>query len=459
MDVNDARLLDRRGFLAAGAAAATIAAAGDLDEAEAARRRRKRRPKKRRRKPKPPPARALPPIGEGGTPTAPAQLATLARQASGDAVTFLDLAAFDANLAIAVGLARAEGWGIRPALKSFQSPGFIGYTLAKLPEPRGMVFHLRVVDRILAEAPRGTDLMLGYPPSPPELERFLATPAPRDGDRVRILVDSLELLDHAARLAPTARRPFEIALQLESGFELSGLRTAEELDAALAAIRSRGLSLTAVVCYDGHAAFNPERSFRQAAKDDAQKRFATWIARLRERGVDPDKLVRNGPASSTMHLWRGAKEPNEISPGAGLLFHGYITGDGYDNQGLQPTLHHASPVHRIAGPGPGVPLVGVTQPGSEREKISCKGGAWPTASGTLSQVVHPPGLEQDDLAGGRGNNQAHFLAPKDLLKRGDYIVFRPKHAGDGIDYFAALIAVREGQVKRVWPTTNRPGLI
>jgi len=45
------------------------------------------------------------------------------------------------------------------------------------------------------------------------------------------------------------------------------------------------------------------------------------------------------------------------------------------------------------------------------------------------------------------------------LKRGDYIVFRPKHAGDGIDHFDALVVVREGLVKCVWPTTSRPGRI
>jgi D-serine deaminase-like pyridoxal phosphate-dependent protein len=454
----DGARLNRRGFLATGAAAGAAAAAGALPgDAEAAwvGRRRRRRRRGWRRSPSAP--RALPPLGDGGEPTAPARLAELAREAGGgDALTFLDLAAFDANLAIAADVARAEGWAVRPALKSFQSPEFIAYALGRLPEPRGMVFHLRGVDEVLAAAPPGTDLLMGYPPSPPELERFLASDPPGKPHRVRILVDSIELLEHAARLKPAARRPFEIALQLESGFELSGLRTPQELTAALDVIRRSGLELTAVMCYDGHGAFQPDRAFRQTVKDDAQRRFAAWIAQLRAAGVDTDHLVRNGPASSTYKLWRGAKEPNEISPGAGLLFHGYITEDGHDNEGLRPTLHHAAPVHRVTVPY--VPLTSAPDPQArDRDGISIKGGAWPNNSGSLASPVHPSGLENDELSGGGGNNQSNFYAPKGALTRGDYVVLRPKHAGDAIDYFDALVAVRDGTIRRVWPTLRRPG--
>ncbi len=450
--------LNRRRFLAAGALAAGLAAASPVADAEAARRRSKKRCAKPKARPKPKPAaRSLPPIGSGGQPTPPARLAELAHQIGhGDAVTLLDLAAFDANLAIAANIARAEGWALRPALKSFQSPGFIAYALARLPEPRGLVFHLRVVDEILAEAPAGTDLMLGYPPSPSELEQFLATPPPATRHRMRILVDSLELLEQVVRLAPAARRPFEVALQLESGFELSGLRTPAELDAALKQIRAARLNLTAVLCYDGHGAFQPERAFRQTVKDDAQRRFAAWIVQLRAAGIDTDRLVRNGPASSTYKLWRGAREPNEISLGAGLLNHGYITEDGHDNEGLQPTLHHAAAVHRVTTPY--VPLASTPDPQARgRDGVSIKGGAWPDHAGSVAAPVHPPGLESDELSGGAGNNQASFYAPKGALNRGDYVVLRPKHAGDAIDYFSALVAVRDGTPRRVWPTLRRPG--
>jgi len=36
-------------------------------------------------------------------------------------------------------MGEAQPWGVRPALKSFQSPGFIRYTLDRLPEPRAAI--------------------------------------------------------------------------------------------------------------------------------------------------------------------------------------------------------------------------------------------------------------------------------------------------------------------------------
>lgn len=441
--------LSRRELLASGAATAAAAALPGGAAAELARESANR---------------PRPPIGRGGAPTSPATLARVARRIGrGDALTFLDLAAFDNNFRHIVSFAKEQNWAVRPALKSFQSPGFIAYTLRRLPQPRGMVFHLRAVDPILRAAPPGTDLMMGYPPSGPELAHFLRTRPPRGAPRhrVRILVDSLELLRELARQAKTSRRPLpiEVALQLESGFYLSGLQTPAELREALRILRAnrRRLKLTAVMCYDGHAAAQPPQAFRQVVVDDTRRRFQAWLDQLSAEGkglYDRRTLVRNGPASSTYRLWAGSPQPNEISPGAGLLFHGYITEDGHDNAGLEPTLHHAAPVHRLAGP-PRIPITGTPQP-SDKESVSCKGGAWPNNSGSPAAVVHPPGLEEDELSGGRGNNQSNFLAPKGVLRRGDYIVFRPKHAGDAIDYFGGVAAIRNGRVRRYWQTLPRP---
>jgi D-serine deaminase-like pyridoxal phosphate-dependent protein len=316
----------------------------------------------------------------------------------------------------------------------------------------------------MREAPPGTDLLMGYPPAFDEVAAFLAT-RPRKGlprHRVRILVDSIELLEHVAALARSSRRPLplDIALQLESGFYLSGFRDAEALRPALDLLRRerRRLRLSAIVCYDGHGSVRGEPQFRKAIADEARRRLAAWMDQLRAEAadlVDFDRLVVNGPGSSTYQQWAGDENLTEISPGAALLFHGYITGDGYDKAGLRPTLHHVSPVHRK---GTGVPLTGQQRPvPTGKEEVSCKGGAWPTSSGTLSDVVHPAGLEMDDLSGGRGNNQAHFLAPKGALDRGDYIVFRPKHAGDAVDYFGSLVAVRDGRVRAVWPSFRQVG--
>ena len=409
-------------------------------------------------------------IGRGGTRTAPHEYARIAAEiGGGEALCFLDLAAFDHNLAKPLAVAKAEGWALRPALKSFQSPRFIAYCLqaivrAGLPS-RGMIFHLRTADLIAGRAPAGTDLLMGYPPSIPELRTYLAARAPRRAHRIRILVDSVELLQQLAELSRTSKRPLplDVALQLESGFYLSGFQEPDELGEALKILRRERerLRLSAVMCYDGHAAELPAAAARQVVVDDTRRRFAAWLDQLRVEGADlydEETLIRNGPASSTYNLWRGQREPNEISLGAGLLGHGYITGDGHDNDGMLPTLHHTATVHRLGG-APRVPITGIVQPyPMGKESISCKGGAWPNNSGSMAAVVHPPNLSEDDLSGGRGNNQSNFLAPVGTVKRGDHVVFRPRHAGDGIDYFRSIVAVRQNTVRRIWPTFDRPGL-
>lgn len=442
--------LSRRGFLAASAAVGA-AAAVPLAEAERALASHPRRGSRD--------------MGAGGSVTPPERLAQLSREMSdGSPLSFLDLAAFDNNFAIITGFSRTQRWAVRPALKSFHNARFIAYTLRRLAQPRGLIFHLRTVDDIMEHAPPGTDLMMGYPPALDEVSRYLRTPRPsrQRQHRVRILVDSVELLEHVARLARSSQKPLpiDIALQLESGFYLSGFRDAEALRPALELLRAERarLRLSAILCYDGYASFEANQAFRRRVVEEAQRRLAAWMAQLRNEAADlydSASFVVNAPGSSTYQLWAGDANLNEVSPGAAFLFHGYITGDGYDNAGLQPTLHHTSPVHRK---GTGVPLTGLMRPiPPGKEEISCKGGAWPTSTGTVSQVVFPPGLEADDLSGGRGNNQAHFLAPKGSLDRGDYVVFRPKHAGDGIDYFDALVAVREGRMIRIWDSFPRPG--
>ncbi len=104
------------------------------------------------------------------------------------------------------------GGHVRPALKVFQSPRLCAYILHLLPEPRGLVFHLRTVDQIMTAAPAGTDLLMGYPPTRGELRAYLGSAPPRGQRRHRLtlLASSIDILrgDGAAREddAPAACR-------------------------------------------------------------------------------------------------------------------------------------------------------------------------------------------------------------------------------------------------------------
>jgi len=443
-------------LIGAAAVSAALPLAGPADALAARRPGRRRRRRKRR-----PPARPpLPPLGSGGAPTRHARLAQLAGElGDGEDTLFADLAAVDSNLDLVAGFAATQDWAVRPALKSFQSPHFSAYALGRLRKPRGLIFQLRLVDELLAVAPEGTDLLQAYPPAFPELARYLATPAPDRPrrHRVRLLVDSVALLRELIRLAPDAKRPkpLEVVLQLEGGLELSGFRTPEELREGLELLRRHRdlLRLTGWLAYDGHGSFRPDAAYRRQVADDARRRQAGWNAQLRaEAGdlIDPGDFVRNGPGSSTYRQHEGNPEISEISPGVALVPHGYITQDGYDNEGLQPVLFNAATVHRVAEPR--IPLTSAPDPqGRGRMNVSCKGGGG-------NVPVHPGGLEPDPLSGNNGGyNQGHYYAPRGSLQRGDHIVFRAKEAGPTIDAHGALFAVRDGTVRRVWPTQMRPG--
>ncbi|HEX8743783.1 MAG TPA: alanine racemase [Thermoleophilaceae bacterium] len=436
--------VDRRTFIAAGGAAAVAAAAPGQAAAAPA----QVAAAKRRKRPKPP-------LGSGGTPMSPEQLAGLARELGrGHPVLFLDLAALDQNLRTVVGFASAQGWGVRPALKSFRSPALISYLLNRLPQPRGLVFGLREVDPIVAQAPRNTDLMTGYPPTFGELADFLATKPPKGqrAHRLRILVDSVPLMEHLGKLARTSRRrlPLEVALELDVGMGRGGVNDRDELAACLDVLRAERdrLRLTAVLGYDGHATLRGDAEYRRLVAAQAQDSYRTHLANLSELGAglyDEATLIRNGPGSSNYRNWPGGPA-NEVGCGSAFLYAGYLNG-GYDTEGLAPALAMAGAVRRITSDHPSAPVLGVAQPGASEMEIIVQG------VGTAAELVHPPGAREDEASGGGDA----LVVPKGSVALGGYVLYRPEQTEVGIQRFNEMVAVRDGRVLRSWPVFKRPG--
>ena len=116
-------------------------------------------------------------------------------------------------------------------------------------------------------------------------------------------------------------------------------------------------------------------------------------------------------------------------------------------QGLFPALTMGGSVRRITSDHPSVPVTGTTLPGSDQMEIVVQG------IGTAAEVVLPEGASEDELSGG-GDALA---VPKGSVKLGDYVLFRPEQTEVGIVKFSEIVAVREGTVRRRWPTFPRPG--
>ncbi len=263
-------------------------------------------------------------LGSGGRPTSDKRLAALAREhGRGEPVILVDLAAVDRNAMVIIDFARANRWHVRPALKAFQSPKLCAYILHLLPEPRGLVFHLRTVDQIMTAAPAGTDLLMGYPPSRGELCAHLGSIPPRGQrpHRLTLLASSMEILRDMARLARTTRRPLplDVALEFDSGEGRGGFHHPPHISAAIKLLRKEllMLRLRAVVCYDGHATLTGQESWRQFVAKQSSQYLTGYLDQLHAEGgdlYDPSKLIRNGPGSANYRNWAGKPEINEISP-------------------------------------------------------------------------------------------------------------------------------------------------
>jgi D-serine deaminase-like pyridoxal phosphate-dependent protein len=424
-----ARGLDRRSFLATSAAVVGGAAVPGAPAARTARGRR-------------------PPIGSGGTPMELPALARLARKLGGGyPVLMLDLAALDRNTQVVASFAREQGWSLRPALKSFRSPRLTAYLLRRLPEPRGLVFNLYELDAIVAAAPAGVDLMGGYPPTVGELRAFLRRRGPRKRHRIRLLVDSVPLLEELARLARrTPRRlPLDVALELDVGMGRGGMNEPGELAAAIEILRRERdrLRLGAVLGYDGHATLDGDPTYRKGVAAQAIEFYRRHLDEL-AAFVDPRTLIRNGPASSNYRNWVGGPA-NEISPGSAFLFAGYLNG-GYDTEGLFPALTMAGAVRRITSDHPSLPLTGTSPPGATEQEIVVQG------VGSAGEVVWPAGARGDDASGGGDA----LVVPKGSVALGDYVLYRPTQTEVGVQQFDAIVAVRDGTARRTWKVQPRP---
>jgi D-serine deaminase-like pyridoxal phosphate-dependent protein len=403
-------------------------------------------------------------LGSGGRPTSNQVLADLAREhGKGEPIMFVDLAAVDQNASLIVEFARAHHWAVRPALKVFQSPRLCAYILSRLPEPRGLVFHLRTVDQILTAAPAGTDLLMGYPPTHGELQAYLSSTPPRSQPRHRLtlLASSIDILQEMARLARATRRPLplQVGLEFDSGEGRGGFHQPAQISAAITLLRRerRFLKLRAVVCYDGHATATADEGWRKFVANQASTNYARYLDQLRAEGADlydAKTLIRNGPGSSNYRNWAGKGQINEISPGSAFVYAGYLAA-GFDQQGLARGLTQAAPVLKDVGPYPSTLFTKVPIPPILGEEYFLKGSTWPDQGGIQPPFVYPRGVQDDQREGGR----CMVFAPRGELTTSDYVLCWPNQGGDGIDYFGALHAVRGGRVLDVWPTFTRWGTL
>ena len=392
-----------------------------------------------------------------------AAVAALAeRIGNGEPIAIVDLAAVDHNCNRLIAWSASNRIAWRPAFKTLRSPELLAYVLAKLDRPRVMIHHLRDLPQALPHVPDGTDFLMGYPPTLGELRRYIRS-SPARGERrhtLRINIDKLELLralDELSKHTP-GKRPIAVVLEIYNGIPRGGFDPGAELTAALKLLRAaRGrLRLSALLCYDALAAGASDNPTRKIAAQFAQhnlvKAYDSVVAQAHDF-VDLKTFIRNGPGSSNYPYWTGTKAANEFSAGSAVLFADYL--DAYDtSKGFAKALYLCAPVLRLpenrflnSGPFP-IP------PGTE--PVYIKSGGWPTGNNpTLSKLLYPPGLLEGPVYGRGSNASGLVLARPGQLHLGDYVVETAQQVMEGQDYFGGLYAVRDGEVRALWPTVSR----
>ncbi len=394
------------------------------------------------------------------------QLAAVAAVAKrigrGEPVAIVDLASVDHNCGRLIAWSKSNRLAWRPAYKTLRSPELLAYVLGKLDRPRVMIHHLRDLPQALPHVPVGTDFLMGYPPTLGELRQYLSSRSPRGERRhtLRINIDGIELLRALDELSKHTPRtlPIDVGLEIYNGIPRGGFDPGAELTAALKLLRAaRGrLRLGALLCYDAGAILSSDEATLKLAAEFAQHNLTdahkSVIAQAHDF-VDLATLVRNGPGSANYAHWSGTTAANEFSAGSAVLFANYL--DPYPNTaGLAKALYLCAPVLRLPenhffGNLP-YPIPAGT------EGVYIKSGGWPTGNNpTLSKLVYPAGLLEGPLYGRGSNASGLILARPGQLHLGDYVVETAQQVMEGQDYFGGLYAVREAEVRALWPTLSR----
>lgn len=368
-------------------------------------------------------------------------------------LAFVDVDAFDHNLARLQLPASLHGKRVRLATKSLRCPALIERAIQ---QSAGLIRGLMTFTarETLFWAERGADdLLLGYPPGGPHDAQLLVRA--NQLTRAAVMVDAPQHVAWLAAAARTAQVKIPVWLDLDMGWRpvagshigvrRSPLRTPEDVVALARKIAEEPvLELAGLMGYEAHVAGLPDDG-RLASWQNPLKR---WI---KERSW-PDIVVRRGEAVRALRaaglvsasgVWscngggsgsvdRTAQDPSvtEITIGSGLLV-GHLF-DGYRGLELQPALHFALAINRI--PGSGI--------------VTCGGGGW-VGSGSvgtdrLPLPVWPAGCALLPVEGA-GEVQTPVRLPEDVAADiGDAVIFRPAKSGELAEVFSAYTLFSNG---------------
>ncbi len=380
-------------------------------------------------------------------------------------LAFVDLDAFDANIAYVARKVEGSGKTVRIGTKSIRCEPLM-VRIFQLGGPCFRGFLTFTAEETAWLAQKGhDDFILAYPTVQPSDLRILAE-LTKAGKTVRTMVDCpehLEALSRAGKEAGVvisaclevdlAYRPLGLPIHL--GVRRSPIRTPEQALALVEfARRLESVRIDSLMGYEAHIAGVQDavpgavlknwllRTLKKLSIRELTRRRTAIVQALREAGVEL-KVVNGGGSGSLIST---LQDPSvtEVTVGSGFyapaLFHHYA------QVSYRPAAFFALQIVRRPAPG----------------MIACHGGGY-VASGPAGQdkvpiPVLPPGLRYLPLEGA-GEVSTPLILPKDCpeLHLGDPVFFQHAKAGELCERFNELYLLSGGEIVGKVPTYRGEG--
>jgi len=375
---------------------------------------------------------------------------------------FVDLDAMWANSADM--LSRAGGKPIRVASKSLRCRGLQRIILEREQGYAGLLTYTLAETLWLARE-GFENLLLAYPTADRDaLAALAALSAEAPGTAPIVTVDCAEQLDLIEATVGAVAAPVRVCLDFDASLWLAGARvkigpkrtpvhTVEQARAlALEIARRPGLTLVAMMSYEGHIAGVPDRTTGLGVRSAVLRRLQrTSYAELRERRARAIAAVRevaelelvNAGGTGDLHLIAGEPAITEASAGSG--FYAPALFDGFRAFGLAPAAIFALPVTRRPAAG----------------TVTALGGGY-LASGVgakdrMPRPYLPQGLKLDAMEGAGEVQTPLHGAAADALRIGQNVYFRHVKAGELCEHFERLYLLEGTRIVDELPTYRGEG--
>jgi D-serine deaminase-like pyridoxal phosphate-dependent protein len=381
-------------------------------------------------------------------------------------LAFVDLEAFDANVAYVATRAQGTGKTIRLGTKSIRCEALLRRILEYGPPYQGLLTYTVQETKFLAD--KGyDDFIIAYPSVQP-IDLDLLIRLTRDGKVVCIMIDSpahLEILSSTAQKAGVvlsvclevdmSYRPFGTSA-VHLGLRRSPIRTSEQaLDLLNRARSFKGVRIDGLMGYEGHIAgvnddlpgraFNNflMRTLKKASVRELTNRRAAVAKSIKAAGLNLRFI--NGGGSGSLVSTLLDDTVTEVTVGSGFyspgLFH------HFKEVNYRPSAFFALQAVRVPAP----------------DMVTCLGGGYiasgPTETSKAPLPVLPVGMQYLPLEGA-GEVQTPLRLPRDCpeIHLGDPLFFQHAKAGELCERFDELYLLKNGMLVDVVKTYRGEGM-